>query len=75
MLSICLETISEKINLQKKVFRDKKCILLPHPLFSIIINSGAMKELKWFKQLQTHIFVVDIYRQLKKSSKYIKIIG
>ena len=36
-----------------------KYILLPHPLFSMIINSGAWKELKWFKQLQKHIFVVD----------------
>ena len=52
MLFVCVETISVKINLQKNVFFDKY-ILLPDPLFSIIINSGAMI------QLQTHIFVVD----------------
>ena len=51
MLSVCVETIFENINLQRKFSVKNKYILLPHPLFSIIINYGTMKELKWFKQL------------------------
>ena len=49
-------------NYKCKISVTNKYTLLPQPLFLIIINYGAMKELKkWFKQLQTHIYVVDIY--------------
>ena len=53
-------TISEKINLQKKFFVINKYILLPHPLFSIIINSGTMKELKMVQTVTNTHFVVEI---------------
>ena len=50
-------------------------ILKPHPLFSMTIFSGAMNQIKWPKQLQTHNSVVNLfYRQLQKSSKYVKIV-
>ena len=47
MLSLCVETISEKINLiKKKDLVTNKYKLLPHSLLSMIINSDEMKELK-----------------------------
>ena len=43
------------------------------PTFSMIIYSGLMKNLKWLKQLQIHMFLLgDIWKQMQTSSNYIK---
>ena len=41
----------------------------------MIIFSGEMNQIKWPKQLQTHYSVVNsFFRQLQKSSIYVKIV-
>ena len=58
-----------KKNLDKGIF-----FLLSNLLFQMILYLGAIKCTKSPNQLQTHISVIEIYRILHKSSKYITIL-
>ena len=57
MLSVFVETLRRLTNKRKFTLRNKY-IFLPHPLFSMIIYSDAMKEIK-MAQIVANIKSVD----------------
>ena len=56
---MCGPSFENMTNKRKFILKNKYSVL-PHPLFSTIIYSDAMKEIKWPENLQTYNSVVDI---------------
>ena len=51
--------VLRRLTNERKFILRNKYILLPHPLFSTIIYSDAMKEIKLLEKLQTYNSAVD----------------